>query len=149
VWSMMIRQSTTRGESGCLKALWKYHRFSRVDEFRTWLNTAPGSCDSTFLIDQDLGSQSESGLQLMRAEKLRGYLVTGQYEDMNIQEECICLGIQIIPKPYIYLVPIDQSPLTSRFNSDHHECFWRHQSCDQGSQMAGLWVGCDLPLTKK
>lgn len=63
---------------------------------------------TVFLLDQELLNYKENGLILSEMLNIgpSAMLVTSLYEDFNIREACIKLGMKIIPKPYAQFTPI-------------------------------------------
>ena len=64
--------------------------------------------NTIFLLDYELAGHEKNGLIL--AEELhitnKTTLVTSRYEDMNIRENCLRLGIKMMPKSFVMLSPI-------------------------------------------
>jgi signal transduction histidine kinase len=69
------------------------------------------------LIDYDLGKTGEDGLDIIRRHQLqnKAVLVTNRYDDVEVHQRCVQLGVRIVPKNYILNIPINIS--RSTFNS--------------------------------
>ena len=68
--------------------------------------------DFLILIDYELSGQPQTGLDLIKSlgiEK-QSILVTSRFEEKEIRDKCISMGIQIIPKMMASIVPIIHSP---------------------------------------
>ena len=66
------------------------------------------SLEIVYLIDYDLGDSITNGIDFIEKFKLHNNatLVTNRYDDSEIQNRCISLGVKIIPKNLISHIPI-------------------------------------------
>lgn len=62
-----------------------------------------------FLVDHDFGPHAKSGINLIEEYSLaqRAILVTSKFEDEQIQDRCLSLGLKVIPKNYASVLEID------------------------------------------
>ena len=84
-------------------------RFSTSKELGSWLKNHPGANKSTiFLIDYELIGQKEDGVELITRLGLidRSILVTSRFEEPQLQDRCIKIGLRILPKFLSQYVPI-------------------------------------------
>lgn len=73
----------------------------KMDEFRDE--------NIVFLIDYQFSTKEINGIDLIKSFQLnsRSYLVTSQYENLQVRELCKRLGIKIIPKNFAATIPIE------------------------------------------
>lgn len=73
--------------------------FSDPDDFKNW-QTSQATGKEFFLIDFDLGENKENGLYLIDlfGIKDRAFLVTGNYDDIDVQNGCEAVGCKLLPK---------------------------------------------------
>lgn len=64
-----------------------------------------------FLIDYDLGSGRRTGLDFARGlnQRAQVVLVTGHFDDPEIQDACSEIGCKLLPKEEIATIPIDRA----------------------------------------
>ena len=89
---------------------------------------------SLYLIDYELLGNEKNGLDIIAALGLekRAILVTSNFENHEIRERCIKLGIKIIPKPFVPFIPISLKDVTSQ---DHATIF-----IDDDEMMRMTWL---------
>ncbi len=83
--------------------------FSTPKEFRAWVMDEPeAAAKALYLVDYELLGYSETGLSLIAELGLseRAILVTSRFEEKNILDDCVRLGIRMIPKGMAGFVPI-------------------------------------------
>lgn len=87
---------------------------SKAAELRRWVTGNVDAATAIYLLDYELGCESETGLALAKELNLTGraILVTSRFEDQAILDECIRLGLRLIPKVLAGFVPI-ACPLSS------------------------------------
>lgn len=81
-------------------------------EFRRWIaNNPPGTAETRYLFDQDLGENEATGLALAEEYGLgeRLILVTSHYGEPAIQARCAKMKARMIPKGLARFVPISVS----------------------------------------
>ena len=73
--------------------------FSEPEDFKNW-QTSQATGKEFFLIDFDLGENRENGLYLINlfGIKDRAFLVTGNYDDVEVQNGCEEVGCKLLPK---------------------------------------------------
>lgn len=78
--------------------------FKRIDEFEDKLKTFE---HSLLFIDHDL-KQNQTGLDLVKKHQLQDFsiLLTGNYDDKQVQQKALDNNIKILPKPLINDIPI-------------------------------------------
>lgn len=82
---------------------------SRADELRRWVAADPRkAAEAIYLLDYELRGDEQTGLALAKDLNLgdRSVLVTSRFEDKPILDECVRLGIRLIPKGLAGFVPI-------------------------------------------
>lgn len=82
--------------------------FNCSETFLRWYKTAAYQTRRLFLIDYDLGIESQNGLELISSLKIAPYsiLVTGHFDDPALQDNCTEIGCRLLPKDQISLIPI-------------------------------------------
>lgn len=78
-------------------------------DLRRWVReNADKVAAAVYLLDCELRSEEQTGLTLAEELKLgrQAILVTSRYEDKTILEECVSLGVRLIPKGLAGFVPI-------------------------------------------
>lgn len=90
--------------------------FASGSEFRRWykMQEAPHVASRPkrlYLFDFELMNQNETGLTIISALGLasEAILVTSQFEEPKIREDCIKLGLKLLPKEMVPFVPIEVS----------------------------------------
>lgn len=83
--------------------------FNQADEFASWVGqVSPQSRPVTYLLDFELLGQEKNGLNLI--EELRiaqnSILVSGRFDEEAVTARVLWLGIKMIPKPLVGVVPI-------------------------------------------
>lgn len=83
------------------------NHFTTIDEFYNFMRNS-SALDCYYFIDYDLGRHDVHGIFIIEKLKIHksATLVTNRYDDHDIQNSCVSLGIKIIPKNYIEHVPI-------------------------------------------
>ena len=78
--------------------------FKVIEEFETHIAAASGYF---VFMDHDL-KQSLTGIDLIQKHRLqsRSVLLTGNYDDKQVQQKALELGIKILPKPLINDIPV-------------------------------------------
>ena len=73
------------------------------------LNNKESSIDAIYLMDFELLGQKQTGLDLIDELLLnqRAILVSSRYEESQIKDRCLKLGVKMIPKGMASLVPIE------------------------------------------
>lgn len=73
--------------------------FSNPEDFKNW-KVSQSTGKEIFLMDFDLGKNSENGLYLINLFGLkdRAFLVTGNYDDIEVQNGCEEVGCKLLPK---------------------------------------------------
>ncbi len=82
---------------------------SRSGELRRWVMADPAkAATAVYLLDYELRGEEQTGLSLAKELNLgsRAILVTSRFEDKAILDECVRLGIRLIPKGMAGCVPI-------------------------------------------
>ncbi len=83
----------------------KIKYFGKPDAFLSWYdNRKEARCEgNVFLIDHEFSGEVFTGLDIIKKmnKVSQCYLVTSKAEDFNVQDECLCLGIKIIPKYFL------------------------------------------------
>lgn len=84
----------------------KQCHLTHVNEIEKFIHDHAAS-QITYLIDYDLGDQL-TGLDMIKKYHLtnNAILVTHRYDDIELQQRCIALGVQIIPKNFILHIPL-------------------------------------------
>jgi signal transduction histidine kinase len=83
--------------------------FSTPKEFGDWVRSGhSAAAKAIFLMDYELLGYSETGLNLIEEFGLgsRAVLVTSRFEERSILDECLRLGVRMIPKGMAGFVPI-------------------------------------------
>lgn len=83
--------------------------FSGAKELRAWSAAESATASrAVYLLDYELRDESETGLSLVKALGLgaRAILVTSRYEERPVLDECLRLGVRVIPKGLAGFVPI-------------------------------------------
>ena len=85
----------------------KHIMFSSIDQFEKWL-VADDTKSRLFLVDHDFGNQSRDGLEAIERLGIlsQSILVTSRYEDIRIRDYAVRLGVKILPKAFVPLVPL-------------------------------------------
>jgi signal transduction histidine kinase len=85
----------------------KLHTFFSRDEATEFLAHNEVRGNTHYFVDYDLGENS-SGLQYLNelSNQKNRYLVTGSFDEVEIQCDCIRQGIGLIPKPELSELPI-------------------------------------------
>jgi signal transduction histidine kinase len=91
----------------------KLHRLIETEylcsdvQLEKWLVTK-GADRTLFLVDFDLGLDSRNGIDLVRKFSLtdQAILVTGNFDDLEIQRQCASLKLRLLPKPLIASIAI-------------------------------------------
>ena len=83
--------------------------FNQADEFTSWTSQLSSQSEPvTYLVDFELLGQEKNGLNLI--EELRiarnSILVTGRFDEDAVVARVLWLGIKMIPKPLVGVVPI-------------------------------------------
>ncbi len=62
-----------------------------------------------YFIDYELIGKTQTGIELVKTLDIakQSYLVTSRYEDKKIRQQCIDIGLTIIPKPYSAYIPFN------------------------------------------
>ncbi len=87
---------------------------SRSEELRRWVAAEPAkAATAVYLLDFELRGEEQTGLTLAKELNLGDHaiLVTSRFEDKAILDECVRLGIRVIPKGLAGFVPL-ACPLT-------------------------------------
>ncbi|MBI4404407.1 MAG: hypothetical protein HY537_09615 [Deltaproteobacteria bacterium] len=81
--------------------------FETVEAFFWWHSKQPPK-ERLYLIDYEFSDEDLSGTQIIEqlAIQKNSVLVTGNYDRKDVRAECERLGIRILPKPLISVVPI-------------------------------------------
>lgn len=91
--------------------------FTSIDAFSAWQSgrTPRQVSNSTYLVDYEFSTGHENGLGLIARSALNpnAILVTSHAEDPIIIEGCERLGIKLLPKSMIGIVPIRPTPMSS------------------------------------
>lgn len=112
----------------CIHDMW-YERISNInpaiknsiihlyspDQFSTWLQQSDNFEISLFLINDEFTGISGTGIDLIKKYNLqsKAILVTSKYEDSDIINDVISLGIRMIPKHMIASISIENESTTS------------------------------------
>ncbi|MDX1901075.1 MAG: HAMP domain-containing sensor histidine kinase [Gammaproteobacteria bacterium] len=85
-------------------AIFKFHT---VGELLTWFHQRP-SDDVIYLIDYELIESAVTGLSVIEQLNIAAssFLVTSRYEEENIREKCIQLGLRLLPKNFAPHIPV-------------------------------------------
>lgn len=77
------------------------------ETFEKWLSQRPNT-RTLFLVDLDLGPQKMSGIELIKKFNIaaNSILVTGNYDDQQLRNQCSLLKLRLLPKPLIDTIPI-------------------------------------------
>jgi signal transduction histidine kinase len=84
--------------------------FSSPPEFKSYYSKEFGDLDqAVFLMDYELIGHRETGLDLVEQLGIQHQtiLVTSHYEESDIRDRCLRLGVKMIPKPLSGFVPVD------------------------------------------
>jgi hypothetical protein len=78
--------------------------FKRIEEFEAYL---PQATNALLFIDHDL-KQTSTGIDLIQKHQLqnRSILLTGNYDDKQVQQRSTQNNIKILPKPLINDIPV-------------------------------------------
>ncbi|HVV69212.1 MAG TPA: HAMP domain-containing sensor histidine kinase [Patescibacteria group bacterium] len=85
------------------------HQFHSPDEIKNWFqNIKIEKNNVTYLFDYEFIGYEETGLDLIQNLSIndRSILVTSHIDDRNILLQCEALGVSIIPKDLVSLIPI-------------------------------------------
>ncbi len=82
--------------------------FVNGESLKEWLMVNPCSDSFLFLVDYELIGQKQTGLDIIENLKLSPFchLVTSRYDDLQIRNRCLTLGIGLIPKSMASFIPI-------------------------------------------
>ena len=102
-------------DDDCIHSLWErktaqipeieLNHFKTTKEFETWFNSGQ---KGIYLVDYDLGPNCENGINLIKRLKIANdsFLVTSLSNDTKLIEQCLSLGIRILPKDLIPFIEI-------------------------------------------
>ena len=81
--------------------------FTQGDDFKALVRAEPLD-DIVYLVDYELNGQGQNGIGIIEELGIadNSILVTGRYDDPKVQQKARWLGIRMIPKPLVGLVPI-------------------------------------------
>ena len=98
LWKMRLKEAGFLGE---------VHAFFTQGEAKTFLNANKSETHTHHFVDYDLGNGS-SGLEYLNElpDKANRYLVTGSFDEPEIQRKCELRAIGLIPKPELADLPI-------------------------------------------
>ena len=112
----MINRYTTSGTSDLsfkdlkfIDNIW--HFSSSQDLERVLFSMDPNQIEKLcFLVDYEFVGEAESGLQFIKRMEInkQAYLITSRYDDKELIDNCVNLGVAILPKSlagYISIVP--------------------------------------------
>ncbi len=104
----------------CIHQLW-IQRFGKIEfhnlfhlfgpeELTSYLKHSDGDLANDFyLIDYEFAGSALNGLDLGESQMLpasRTVLTTSQFEEIAVKRRCVALGIRLLPKSSIWLLPI-------------------------------------------
>ncbi|MCX5791296.1 MAG: HAMP domain-containing sensor histidine kinase [Elusimicrobia bacterium] len=91
--------------------------FSAPEMLRQWVGANPAAAeDAVYLVDYELLGHKETGLDLAGELKIAGkaIMVTSRYEEPYVMQGCRKLGMRLIPKNLVGLVPVSVSEKTKK-----------------------------------
>lgn len=90
------------------EALGPIQHFRSGGALKEWMNNTGNVQDKIFLVDYELVGQKDNGLDWIEALCIadRSILVTSRYDENLVMKRCSELGVKLIPKSLVALVPI-------------------------------------------
>lgn len=101
VWANILTRYDLKG-SGLV-----HKHFLTIPDFEAWLGHDPGQI-GIFLVDFEFRGETTDGLDLIERNGIAGQaiLVTSRHDDPNVQQRATRMGIRIIPKSLVSVLPI-------------------------------------------
>lgn len=127
VWARRFSDSKLTGD--------KFSSFTQASEFKSWVK-GHGQNDVLYLVDYELAGQNQNGIGVIEELGIteNSILVTGRYDDTEVQKKVRWLGIRMIPKPLAGLVPIIVSMATNPLDETVETC--HEKACNSGQTNA-------------
>lgn len=132
------------------KALVKIVHVSTADDLRIWVKANRAEArEAEYLLDYELAGCRDTGLTLAAelGVSRRTILVTGRCDEPEILEECLRLGVRMIPKSLARLVPIHMAAPSAPIGAERER--WDAILIDDDALTRAAWKIAASRLGKK